>query len=271
MGQKSKHNGQQNKQDRTVLPFSSAELAGISREIADAWRGGWDQFTSNLVLMPVDPSFAHVYWSIAPTELLTAGVDPATHVGHYCLRVIPLADNGNAFPERAFDYTVQGLRNDRSLWMPPGVRHFYAELGLQTEGGEFESFLQSNPVDLPPHPVAAFAALPPVGTPQLGMRPEPTLADIAQDSSLGLVEADWRAGVNGVEVDAFGFKERGVRYDELLIDRLIQEKLSRTMPGMRFAGLLERELFIAENDLNNNLSGLGLDGSSELCDSLSTQ
>ncbi len=215
--------------------FSVDELAAVSREIASGWGLAWQDAPSEVVLMPVDPHFIHAYWNISEVDLEQRGLHHSTKDGCYVFRMVPLANGVEPQEDRAFEFEVQGLRNDRSVWMPPGERSFRAEIGLRKQGGGFEVLKVSNQVEMPPPAVPPQLALVDVGVPLDSVR----FADVVASHTAAQKGKTLAERAGGSEVVHEGFKERGVYFDEMLIDRLIIEKLSKRLPGSRFEGLLE--------------------------------
>lgn len=218
--------------------FSQEELAVISRDIRAAWKPTPELEDSEVVLMPVDPAFVHVYWHVSKQDLEGAGVDGATHHGRYALEVTPVNEGCPQY-DRAFTLTVQGQRNDRNIWLPPEVRSCYARLGVEAED-RFVPLAKSNIVKLPNPPVVPTDVLKPFGEPQPGLKPEPTLESLAKEVFPELPECALVSGIQGVGIARADLEELGVYYDEKMIDRVITEKLTRKYPGSSYHGILER-------------------------------
>lgn len=108
---------------------------------------------TRVVLLPVDPYLAHVYWEVAPGELEKA----KSHLGEDAqqaqatLRFYDIThiifDGSNAHSFFDVDIELQARNWYVHLWSPE--KSYYADLGFRTEDGRFVPIAQSNVAEIP--------------------------------------------------------------------------------------------------------------------------
>jgi len=135
--------------------FSREELREISEEAAGSFpRAGASE---HLVLMEVNPTRLHAYWTVTPASVEEARVR-AEVIGAKApmvLRTYAVDAQGARRPRSAFDTEVQGLTSSTYIDVWSEARRYGAELGLLGDDGGFVGLVESAPVALPPEPSIA--------------------------------------------------------------------------------------------------------------------
>lgn len=130
-------------------PFSAEELRQISAEISADWHPTLE--TNRLTLMEIDPWRVHAYWHLneaalaAARDELPAGGNDADLV----LRFTDLSPGEAAAPHAPFDIQVQRANNNWYVDLWRDAKHYSAELGLRSGGGEFITLARSNAIRTP--------------------------------------------------------------------------------------------------------------------------
>jgi len=132
--------------------FSREDLREISEEAAGHFprRGA----SEHIVLMEVNPTRLHAYWTVTPSSVedarVRAGVTGAK--APMVLRTYAVDAQGARRPRSAFDTEVQGLTSSIYVDVWGEARRYSAELGLRGDDGGFVGLVESAPVTLPSEP-----------------------------------------------------------------------------------------------------------------------
>ncbi|MEW6001237.1 MAG: DUF4912 domain-containing protein [Nitrospirota bacterium] len=108
---------------------------------------------TRLVLIPIEPYLAHVYWEISPQDMKKTRIQLALKFegSEPVLRFYDVTDTISDISKfhSFFDVGVQSNSGNWyvHLWSPG--RSYFAELGLRIKGGHFFSFSRSNFAILP--------------------------------------------------------------------------------------------------------------------------
>lgn len=124
--------------------LSRTDLLRISESIsATHGLGGADRFTTELVLLEVDPWRLHAYWHIEHSDLFRARVAAGDPCASLVIRIREAEpDSGTGWIPK--EELVTGLTRSHYLEAPVNGTGCYAEIGLKLQDGSLHALVRSN-------------------------------------------------------------------------------------------------------------------------------
>ncbi len=131
-------------------PFTARELRDLATEIGAAFEPA--ATPTEVVLLDVDPTRLHAYWSIVAADLNAARDQLNDDSPDLVLRFHDVSPRGTpgTRAEVPFDVEIQGRRGATYVDLWQAGHSYVADLGLRGGGDHFVLLARSNQVDQPP-------------------------------------------------------------------------------------------------------------------------
>lgn len=187
--------------------MTQEQLSDIVSELGDELLGELVVSRNQLVAMPLDPYWVHIYWNILSSTVQNRDLNPTQ-------LKLKISDLGK---KESYTIPIQGLRNHRSVLLPTPGGTYSLELGTETDDKHFQAILDR-----------VHIALPAKASP-----PEP-LNQKRRTERLKAIEANQPPEVFGIPTDN---DNHSIYYDIKAVDNYIKLRLKETLPQSEWVQL----------------------------------